>query len=175
MMMIKKEKSPHFLTISHYTNQAFSIDFYAFILLMDSVILEDFTFSGIWGNLGFCSIHTCIAGLCIVTISADVCVGGVRNVSGVRQHNTQITNYCSVTVRQSEENEKIASRMICSTPVLVLPQYHVKEHGHCAKSTGGWLQLNCKHAYKYTLSLSTCTSMTYNSWSHTYRTRSIDH
>ena len=42
---------------------------------MDSVILEDFTFSGIWGNFGFCSIH--------VTISAGVCVGGVRNVSGV--------------------------------------------------------------------------------------------
>ena len=175
MMMIKKEKSPHFLTITQIRHLAliFMLLFYWWTLWFWRISHFQ-AFGEIWDFAQY-SVHTCIAGLCIVTISADVCVGGVRNVSGVRQHNTQITNYCSVTVRQSEENEKIASRMICSTPVLVLPQYHVKEHGHCAKSTGGWLQLNCKHAYKYTLSLSTCTSMTYNSWSHTYRTRSIDH
>lgn len=93
--------------LDHYTNQAFSIDFYAFILLMDSVILEDFTFSGIWGNFGFCSIHTCIAGLCIVTISAGVCVGGVRNVSGVRQHNTQIPTTAVLLLGSLKKTKKL--------------------------------------------------------------------
>ena len=32
-----------------------------------------------------------------------------------------------------------------STPVL--PQYHVKDPGHSAKSVGGWLQLNTHAPY----------------------------